>query len=28
VLSIFKSTVVKNYQGAMENLKATIESTA
>jgi uncharacterized protein YndB with AHSA1/START domain len=25
VLSIFKSTVVKNYQGAMDNLKAKLE---
>jgi uncharacterized protein YndB with AHSA1/START domain len=26
VLSIFKSTVVKNYQGAMDNLKAKMEA--
>jgi uncharacterized protein YndB with AHSA1/START domain len=26
VLSIFKSTVVKNYQGAMDNLKAKLEA--
>jgi hypothetical protein len=26
VLSIFKSTVVKNYDGAMANLKARLES--
>ena len=28
VLGIFKSTVVKNYQGAMDNLKAKLESGA
>jgi polyketide cyclase/dehydrase/lipid transport protein len=28
VLSIFKSTVVKNYQGAMDNLKAKMEAGA
>jgi hypothetical protein len=26
VLAIFKSTVVKNYNGAMQNLKAKMES--
>lgn len=28
VLTIFKSTVVKNYQGAMDNLKAKLEAGA
>jgi hypothetical protein len=28
VLSIFKSTVVKNYDGAMQNAKAKLESAA